>query len=86
MTTESTKNSITIVELFFIIFSFFLWFGCFEFQRLLVLSAPRNSRRLNVIVVVVVAAGSRVVVMVADVAVVFALLLLSLLQAACKCA
>lgn len=48
---------------FFIIFSFFfIWFGCFEFQRLLVLSAPRNSRRLNVIVVVVVAAGSRVVV------------------------
>lgn len=63
MTTESTKNSITIVGFFFIIFSFFLiWFGCFEFQRLLVLSAPRNSRRLNVIVVVVVAAGSRVVV------------------------
>lgn len=35
-------------------FSFFLVFCvcCFEFQRLLVLSAPRNSRRLNVIVVV----------------------------------
>jgi len=34
-----------------------LFVGCFEFQRLLVLSAQRNSRRLNVIVAVGVAAG-----------------------------